>query len=309
LKGHDNEEARLKKTRKKTKKKTQKKSGQKSEVKSTRFLQYTRAISDLDVFVQIALFGLSVPAKRRDFLNKMRAIYVDFGEDFGDESLTDKDLFKKKLDRMSKHEKFAKAQIKQGFPYIYEMAVVRLWSILEAMSDDIVLYLLVNFPEVYGDILGKLKGPLLDFHQATKSERAAILLEILKDKVSSRLQQGVGRFESLFKTINFGGPVHDKIRRLLFELSEVRHIVIHRNGKADAKIVKRCPWLGLRVGQKLQTTSKHYHDYSVGAGCYVLELALRWQLSGPGFSNLSNPDRWCKKTAATLDELDAKLPN
>src|SRR5215216_1861472 len=48
------------------------------------------------------------------------------------------------------------------------------------------------------------------------------------------------------------GEVTTPVRRVLLELSEIRHVLVHRRGKADAKLVKdRCPWLPFKIGEEV----------------------------------------------------------
>ncbi len=124
-------------------------------------------------------------------------------------------------------------------------------------------------------ILKKVKGPLVDFLGASDDERAEWLSQELKLVVKITLIKGVGRFEAVFDAIGLGGPVEDEPRRAFLELSEIRNAIVHRGGRADRRLVERCPWLGLEVGGELQVESTRFSSYFLAVHWYVAELAAR----------------------------------
>lgn len=170
----------------------------------------------------------------------------------------------------------AKEEAAAGFPSLFKMAVVRLCSILETMVDDFAVGMLCVHPELRRvEAVAKLKGALVEFIALDHAEQAEYLLEALQHELKTTFKQGVGKFESVLSALALGGAVDESVRRTLLELFETRNAIIHRDGAADARIVKNCPWLGLKLGDPIRVTYTQYNRYSMAAGWYVMDLLGR----------------------------------
>jgi len=144
------------------------------------------------------------------------------------------------------------------------------------MIDDLVVHLLLTRKQcLQGAAIRGIQGPLVDFAVASESDRVYILSERLKETVKSRLGKGDGRFESLLDPLGMGGPVPDSIRRMLMEHSQVRNVLVHKNGIADAKFLEHCPWLGARLGMQIQVSGVRFAAYTATNHWYMLELSRR----------------------------------
>jgi len=121
----------------------------------------------------------------------------------------------------------------------------------------------------------ELKGPLVEFAMASEAEQAVILFELLREALKSRLKRGVDRFEVLVSKIGYGGPVEPEVRVALLELMEIRNVIVHRMGIADAQFVKRCPWLNLKPGEAVRVRQREYIRYLQACHWYALELSVR----------------------------------
>ena len=173
-------------------------------------------------------------------------------------------------------ESFVKEEKASGFSYLFEVVVVRLWTVLETVVGDLVAFLLQNTTEALTkEDVRKVKIPLANFIHATEDERAILLAHHLKQKVTTGTTAGVGVFENVLRAIDFGGPVHEDIKRQLIELSETRHVIVHTNGQVDRKFAERCPWLDLSVGDKVCVTEDKFYGYYYAAHWYVVELMRR----------------------------------
>jgi hypothetical protein len=102
------------------------------------------------------------------------------------------------------------------------------------------------------------------------------------DQVTGGSQKlGIGRFEAILDACGLSGGLSDDYRRDLFELSQVRNLVVHRFSVADERFFKSCPWFGLSVGERLILPEARLHAYIVAArnyGACILERAC--ELSG-----------------------------
>lgn len=236
-------------------------------------------LSHLGRFVNICARALEQSTRAVEIVELYQRI-AKFRDD-ASSLMTEKDLIKAKKEA-GEVELFARKQKEDGFPYLYSLALVRLWGILEAMVDDIVVDFMRRPAQCKDkDFFYSMKGPLLEFATASPEQQADLLTERLKDAVQAGLKLGVGRFEAMLEPIGLGGGIDPDIRRVLFELSQVRNAIVHKAGVADRRFVESCPWMNLKRGERLKVNGGDFHLYMVSAYYYALVLRLRTlQLSG-----------------------------
>lgn len=180
------------------------------------------------------------------------------------------------LFQRNKYENFLKDEFKSGFPYLFGLVSIRLWSILESYVDDFAIDLIRDNPEIHKmDSILRLKGPLVQYLNASDVEQAEILLNLLKESAKSNLKQGVGRFEIILESIGLGGEVNKEIRNILFELSQIRNVLVHRNGKADLRFINMCPWLDYRLNDEIHVSGTSFQKYKYAAIFYMLDINIR----------------------------------
>lgn len=231
-------------------------------------------ITNLNHFIDACAGGLQQAAHASENVRSMREV---------DEVLRRPDRFgtaeryEEAQKRAVQLEQFSKPELKLGFPYLYGLAAIRLWAIVESAVDDLVVDLLLKRPETrQAPGLQKLKGPLVPFLASSPQEQAEYLAELLKQEVRASLHSGAGRFEAVLGMIELGGAVSSEVRRLLLELSEIRHVLVHRRGVADAKLVKdRCPWLRFKIGEVVTVGASDFRSYCMACDWYILELDRR----------------------------------
>src|SRR5688572_28403932 len=79
--------------------------------------------------------------------------------------------------------------------------------------------------------LRSLRITLGVYEGVAPEDRANYLLDILEREVAAVLKPGVGRFEVLLESFGLSGAVPESVRRCLFELSQVRNVLVHRRGR------------------------------------------------------------------------------
>jgi hypothetical protein len=222
------------------------------------------AINELEVFVLLCWEGLGYAEVVKEI--------VDWRAKMGATS----EYIAKRIEHAEKLETFAATQKPLGFPYLYGLAAIRLWTILESFSEDLFIDLTVVHAEVRSlpKIRG-LKGPLIEFANAPASKQAELLLNLLMGELAAALKRGVGRFECVFEAIELSGPVDYNVRRSFVELQEVRNVVAHRRGIADERLVTNCPWYGAKVGELLRITPRAFEKYILSAHWYLVEISRR----------------------------------
>lgn len=231
------------------------------------------SVFELRNFIEIVHAGFGYGSHAKRLTETIRHLTTSGGSFH---PVRDDDVYRERLKQDEKLEAFTRRQAAKGFPYLFSIASVRLWSILEAAVDDAVLPVLLDMYRLPLDSpIRGLKAPVLDFVQAEEGEQSKILLELLKQEVRSRFRKGIGKLDVLLEAAGLGGSVHDLIRRALLELSEVRNVVVHRNGRADERIQASCPWLKLEKNQILEPNGIFYEIYDSACLWYLLELQKR----------------------------------
>ena len=229
----------------------------------------------LELFVDISLNGLEKATKAVHGIELMQRI----NEALGDPPpfATEEDLANAKA-RATDVALFAESEKARGFPYLFGIAAIRLWSLLEALVDDLVIESLKD-PSQCKDqaLLSRLKGPLLEFRNASADDQAEYLAETLKQTVEAALKQGVGKFESILDPVGLGGGIADPVRKCLVELRHVRNAIVHRCGKADRKLIDACPWLQLARGDQVSLNGREFHRYTIAGYWYLIEIKRRYQ--------------------------------
>ncbi len=230
-------------------------------------------LSQLEMFINICVRALDQSTQAVQMIEVTQRLAKQ--ADFSDHIMSDEKLAKVK-EQAIEFEGFARTQKKDGFPFLFSLAVIRLWSILEALVDDLAIDFLSRPDECKDkDLIYSLKGPLLEFAAAPPERQADFLTERLKDVVRAGLQPGVGRFEAVLDPIGLGGGITPHVRRVLFELSQVRNVIVHKAGITDQRFVEACPWLNLKSGAPLKVNAQDFHLYTMSSYYYVVEIRYR----------------------------------
>jgi len=110
-------------------------------------------------------------------------------------------------------------------------------------------------------------------------EQYEYLVELLDEERGSAFRYGVTRFELLLEPFGLAGSVDEDVRRELFVLQQLRHVLVHRDGVADRRLVERCPSLNVKPGDTVQINHDAYLRLSKATGQYVTELIQRTRVS------------------------------
>lgn len=154
--------------------------------------------------------------------------------------------------------------------------LVKFWSILEAGIEEIAIECLKRPDECKDtNLLRSLRGPLLEFASAPTDQRAEFLYSELKVATKSALKIGVGVFESVLEPLGMAGSVDEITRRLLLELQQKRHILVHRRGIADKRFVEACPFVDCTIGQPIAVDRISVRRLGIAVGLYDCELQKR----------------------------------
>ena len=182
----------------------------------------------------------------------------------------------KEIDRAKSMADFAQNEIDNDFPVLHSQAVVSLWGSLETLALTVVSDWITNKPEILRqEPWRNLKVKVGEYETFDAEQKASHLASSIDQVLSGPMMGGVTRFESLLETVGLKGGVSEEVRRGLWELHQIRNIIVHKRGKADRKMCEACPWLGLIPGSEVSVTTQTYHEYSVTVHKYLLELICR----------------------------------
>ncbi|HKK11372.1 MAG TPA: hypothetical protein VJ945_00965 [Flavobacteriaceae bacterium] len=170
----------------------------------------------------------------------------------------------------------AKNEIENGFPFLHNQATLILYSQLEGA----VKRLIINFFGIEGSLkyvkeLDKIKITISEYYNLDEIEKLEYLFQQYEKSISIGMQYGVSRFETLLNPIGFAGPVSESIKKDIFELSQIRNVIIHRGGIIDKYFANSCPWLDNKIGDKIKVSSLQYQKYFNSVMDYVITLIIR----------------------------------
>lgn len=234
-------------------------------------------LRSLDIFIESAILGIRHASEATSWVEVNRRL-KKFQENTSEDPLG----LENALDRAQVIEKYAKQQLIEGQPYIYSIAVIRVWTMLETLADDLVFDRLCDGKyQTDSEAIGGIKLPLREILRCTPEQQAEAILNELKQSSKSRLQQGVGKFEVVLGALSLSGQVDEEIRRAIFECCQIRNLIVHRNALVDSKFASACPWLTSEIGSALAITRTHFSLYYYAAFWYAIELQIRtWSLDG-----------------------------
>ena len=171
---------------------------------------------------------------------------------------------------------FLKSEQDTGFAYLWATGIIRLWSLVEAFVQFKVTEKLAALntlpPHSLLEGLGANLGKLSSLESFEKTE---YLCKRLADRVPRADKRGIDRYEKLLEAVGLGGELPQALTDILNELCEFRNAVVHRHGICDSRLAKRCPNLGLRVGEPIRILHLNFEIYALAADCFHVEIIRR----------------------------------
>jgi hypothetical protein len=204
--------------------------------------------------------------------------------------------FEERRKKAQKLEAWALQQVAPGFPYLYELLLIRLWCILENLIEQVVVSRLRNISALdQHESLARLRIPIFDFMSLDQEERAAFVYEELCKSIGTKERRGAGKFEAVLAAVGLGGSLDDSVSRILLEASVVRNLIIHKGGKTDRRSEGACPWLSGKFGKRISLDSRYFYNYALAVRWYIQEMDRRAGVLIPHYPAINYP--------ASQDEL------
>jgi hypothetical protein len=143
-------------------------------------------------------------------------------------------------------------EIVNNFPILHSHSVVAIWSILEVLVEDLAVCWLANTPEAWKlpQIL-KLKIAVGEYERLSPPERPRYIIYELNRSLSVDLKAGLGRLDPILSIFGIAPIVGHNLRQAIYELGQIRNVIVHRGSRVDQKLLDDCPWLTWRLGEEM----------------------------------------------------------
>jgi hypothetical protein len=185
-----------------------------------------------------------------------------------------KEKLKKNLIEAKLEAEMAENEEKRDYPLLHAHTLVACWASFEAAIEDTVVKVLLNEPHcLKNKTFARTRISLAEFQAADDEGRIRYLLaEICR---SPGRKQGIDFFETQLACVDLTGPVDEDVKKSIWEMHHIRNVIVHRASCVDSKLVEACPWLDLKIGQKLSVSHKMVGVYGRALCDYTLTIAHR----------------------------------
>lgn len=202
------------------------------------------SVFTLSRLLHISMEGLRAVSDQPALLEKLIARRKRVGQKIPDKL---NNAFKNAGERAE----FAKTESDRGFPLLHAFTIVAFWGALESAVEDTLVGIMCNEPAVLeAPAFLKVRIPLSKYEQLNKEERMRFLLsEVQRD--ASGMAQGVNTFENILEIFGLSGPVNPEVKDALWNLNNLRNIIVHRDSRADRRFVENCPSLNFKLGERI----------------------------------------------------------
>ena len=174
------------------------------------------------------------------------------------------------------HAGLAQREVESDFNIVHSQSVITLWSALEDVVRTFVARWLMNTPGAKAQVpWADLRVKIGEYEGLDDEEKAHYLVNLAEQNLAAPLKQGINRFECLLDRLGLSGSISAGTRDAIFEMQQVRNVIAHRRGVADARFCRNCPDLQLVPGQRLMVSHKMWQKYFGGTHEYILELIFR----------------------------------
>lgn len=235
------------------------------------FLDYTNEIGNV---LHICMAGVHRLRAAPQIVDALENLHKTFPGFFRENDQTASLGVRRKVAK--REAELAVREVDRGFPLLHAQAVVTMWGALEDFIRTFLAAWLANDPQARKTPrIANLRIRFGEYEALVPEDRSLYLVELLEQELRTPLKQGVSRFEDLLDVIGLSGALDDELRKTLYEMSQVRNVLVHRRGIADKRFIESCPWFGLGVGDVVTVDHKTYSRYHGAVISYVTEILYR----------------------------------
>lgn len=172
---------------------------------------------------------------------------------------------------------------KSGYAFLLAQATINTYTYLEAAIKSLVTgYFHTGDKGAALEVLASIQVPYALFRSLSEEEQLEFLYDQYEKRLGAGSKPGVKRFECLLEPLGFSGPRSEVVDDGIYELAQVRHLLLHRNGVVDKKFTEACPWYASQLGRKLTLTPEMFDHYNNAVMEYISILMKRLGEKAPG---------------------------
>jgi hypothetical protein len=229
------------------------------------FRDFIGQAEKLDQLLHLSMGGISLLCGMPKVVQVLAKVENDFSEEAH-----------QRLKSANKEAELARRELNDGFPLLHAQTTIALWSALEAAIRLFLIRWLQNYKKAMEiEEIQKLRVRIGEYERLEGEDRFSYILDRLEQELAAPLKAGSTRFELLLNPFGLSGPVDKDVHRNLFELNQIRNVLVHRSGFADRRLVDSCPWLKLRVGDQVKVNHEMTDLYFQSVMKYALDLIVR----------------------------------
>ncbi|PKO01992.1 MAG: hypothetical protein CVU43_10140 [Chloroflexi bacterium HGW-Chloroflexi-5] len=262
-------------------------------------------IERLHKFAEVSLTGLNVcgQAKQSVELNKRIDKVLKRPSRYSSQEQYDEEV--KNAENL---ESFVSEEKKTGFDFLFSLLILRLWTILETYIDDLIFDLLDD--QTYfltNKEVQSIKVPLAYYQGLSLSEQKWFIISEIKNILKSDMGPGVNHFEPLLRLFDLQGNINEDVKKVIYEFSQIRNLIAHKNGMVDQTFIKKCPKFSKKIGEKIYMTNELFHLYKITLIWYLLDIEIRiGRVKGMEKERLCELEGFKKDLIGDITELQLK---
>lgn len=181
-----------------------------------------------------------------------------------------------RLERAREDAELAEHEVKSGFPILHAWAIVGLWALFEATIRTFVAEWLQHKRTAWRtEPIQRLRIKLGEYESIPKSQRYRFVVEMLEKELGAGSRDGVTRFEAMLDPFGLSGQIPSSLRRDIYELGQVRNLIAHNASRVDRRFADACPWLEVKIGDKLYVSIDMVNRYFGATTSYVTLIICR----------------------------------
>lgn len=128
----------------------------------------------------------------------------------------------------NKEAELARRELNDEFPLLHAQTTIALWSALEAAIRLVLVRWLQNYKQAMEvEEIQKLRVRIGEYERLEGEDRFSYILDRLEQELAAPLKAGSTRFELLLNPFSLSRPVDKDVRRNLFELNQIRNVLVH----------------------------------------------------------------------------------
>jgi hypothetical protein len=227
------------------------------------------SIFNLNRLLHLSMRGLGIISRRPWMVERIITLTKEAGKEVTEDMEVD-------LRSANEDAEFTNREIERGYPLLHAFTVVGYWSALESGVEDMLVGVMCNEPSVLeATSFAKIRVPLSKYEQLDKEERMRFLLSELQRNEASGSTQGVNTFENVLDIFGLNGEVDAPTKEGLWKLNNLRNTIVHRNSRADRRLVENCPSLNISIGDHVTVDHNTYESLTESVLNYILILMRR----------------------------------